>query len=90
MIDKNTGKAVPYANIWVEKERVGVSADSDGNFFIDRKDLIGKTLIVTSVAYERKTVVITSDILKIELIPVVYLISKRKMPTLAGLVHPGL
>ncbi len=62
MIDKNTGKAVSYANIWVEKERVGVSADSDGNFFVDRKDLIGKTLIVTSVAYEKKTAVITDDI----------------------------
>ncbi len=76
VVDKSTEKSVPYANIWVEKEGIGTSANADGNFTIETKDLRGKSLIVTSVAYQKQHILINDDVLKIELVPVVYVLDE--------------
>lgn len=71
IIDKSTEKEVPFANIWIEDENIGTTSDNDGKFSLNEK-VIGKSLIISAVGYERQEVQIESSDLTIYLIPKVY------------------
>jgi len=66
IIDKSTGKGVPYVNIWVEDENIGTTSDFYGKFKI-KGELLGKRLIFSAVGYERHKIEIKSNNLTIEL-----------------------
>ena len=52
VVEKKTGKAVPYASVRLLKENIAVSANEKGVFKLATKgDLITDTLIVTAVGY---------------------------------------
>jgi hypothetical protein len=51
--DSITGKPIPYANIWVENENIGVSTEENGEFVIHTNP--NKNLIFTALGFEKKT-----------------------------------
>ncbi len=71
IIDKSTGKGVPYVNIWIENENIGTTSDFYGKFLI-KGELTGKYLILSAVGYERQKVEINGNSLTIKLTPKTY------------------
>ena len=71
IIDKSTGKGVPYVNIWIENENIGTTSDFGGKFLI-KGELSGKYLILSAVGYERQSVEINGNSLTIKLTPKTY------------------
>ena len=71
VIDSETKKAVPFANIWVEKMDIGTTTNENGLFqFTDT--LLNKNLVVSSVGYETQKYLIGSSTVKVLLVPKVY------------------
>jgi len=75
VVDNNTGKPIPYVNIWVENKDIGVSSDINGKSNLDT-ELIGSTLVLSSIGYEQKKVQCINQELRIQLKPIVVEISE--------------
>jgi hypothetical protein len=71
ILNKETNAPVIFANIWVAGEDVGTTSDSLGYFRFE-KDFRNKSLIISSIGYERAEVLIDSTFLHIFLVPVMY------------------
>ena len=53
VVDENN-KPIPYVNIWVENENIGVSSEENGEFTINTTK--SKNLIFSALGYEKKTI----------------------------------
>ncbi|WP_066834540.1 carboxypeptidase-like regulatory domain-containing protein [Rufibacter ruber] len=67
--DKTTGKPVTYANIWVENENQGATSTEEGTFSFADSSAVGKTLVVSSLGYERGRFPISALRMKVQLQP---------------------
>lgn len=55
VVDASTGEGIPFAGIYFKNSTVGVSADLDGNFFLETRDTL--TLLSASIlGYEEKVI----------------------------------
>lgn len=71
IIDAETNKPLPYANIIYEPKSVGTAADGKGTFFIDVSDLKGTDkLTISFIGYEAKILTI-DEIRSQKIIPLV-------------------
>jgi hypothetical protein len=55
-----SGKPIPYVNIWVENENIGTTSEENGEFVIYPSSN-SKNLIFSAVGFEKKTVKITDS-----------------------------
>ena len=70
VVEKKTGKPIPFASVTLKKERVSVIAGEKGRFkLVSRKNLMNDTLLVTAVGYRslRIPVGTTRNFMKCEL-----------------------
>lgn len=75
VLDKDTGKPIPYVNISILESQVGTSSDEDGSFRLAIKsDDINKVIRLSSLGYESKEIKV-SQFLKSKKI---FLESKRE------------
>jgi hypothetical protein len=72
--DGLTGKPIPYVNIWVENENLGSTSEENGTFFINTASN-GKTLIFSTLGYEKKTIN-ASQAAEVILNPAAYLLNE--------------
>ena len=71
VIDFETSKPVPYANICIKDSNVGTTSNEKGEFTIAEKQE-NALLIVSSIGYEMETIAPKSEYVKIYLTPKVY------------------
>lgn len=71
VVDKETGKPIEYANIWVEKQDIGTTSEQNGKFFFEQ-NILNQKLIVSAIGYEECKMLIESSNIKIELNPKTY------------------
>ncbi|MFB9861851.1 carboxypeptidase-like regulatory domain-containing protein [Rufibacter immobilis] len=69
VLDKATGKPVAYANIWVENENIGATSSEKGEFQLAQINLLGKTLVISCLGYEKAQVAISDRNLRVLLKP---------------------
>lgn len=71
ILDKSSRKPVPYVNIWIEGEQIGVSSEENGTFLINVKaaDYAKKYLSISSVGYLKGRSLITNAQMIVELTP---------------------
>ncbi len=75
IVDSQTKKPIPFANIWVENLDIGTTSTESGLFqFADT--LLNKNLVVSSVGYETQHYKITSHEVKVLLVSKVYELSE--------------
>ena len=55
VVDASTGEGIPFAGIYFKNSTVGVSADLDGNFFLETRDTLTQ-LSASILGYEEKVV----------------------------------
>jgi CarboxypepD_reg-like domain len=53
--DSISGKPIPYVNIWVENENIGITAEENGEFTIGTSEK-NKNLIFSVLGFEKKTI----------------------------------
>ena len=53
--DSVTKEPIPFANIWVENELTGATSDEHGEYEF-KNTVTGKTLVISSIGYEEKTI----------------------------------
>ena len=75
VVDKKSGKAIAYANIWVKDQNIGTTSDEKGQFTF-KENLIKKTLFVSAIGYESLQKNVDQGNLTIELNPKTYLIEE--------------
>jgi hypothetical protein len=68
--DSISGKPIPFANIWVENENSGATAEEDGTFIIKTTSK-SKNLLISAIGYEKKKSAI-SDNIEVKLKPTDY------------------
>jgi len=75
VIDAQSNNPIPYVNIWVENEEKGTTSDKNGYFSL-KDSLKHKTLIISSIGYEKQKIVVNKPFMTILLKPVVYAIEE--------------
>ncbi len=52
VVDSITGEAIPFATIFLQESRIGVYANSDGDFRLPHSlDILSDSLVVTCIGY---------------------------------------
>lgn len=71
LLDQSSGRPVPYANIWIEGERIGISSEEDGSFRINVKaeDYVKRYLTISCVGYSNRRSEITTLPMTVRLSP---------------------
>ena len=73
VLDSDSKKPIPYANIWIGNLNVGTTSDTKG-FFSFSEDLSGKTLIISALGYSSDSLIIQSSQINVYLKPRRYII----------------
>ena len=78
VVNKSSGQPVPYANIWIEGENIGISSEEDGSFRLNVKavDYAKKYLITSCMGYVTLRSEVSDSIMKVELSPTSYLLKE--------------
>lgn len=71
VMDRIYGVPVRNANIRIEGRNIGTTSDIKGGFSLP-EDILNKTLIVSAIGYETKSVVVVKKVIRIDLIVKVY------------------
>src|SRR5687767_2512693 len=80
-----TGKPVPFASVTIKGANIGANADADGKFFLKNVPS-GSTLVISSVGFDTKEVVIgTSDVVNVTITPVVGAMSEVVVTSAFGI-----
>lgn len=75
IIEKSSGKPVPYVNIWLESEKRGTTSDVRGNFSFEEADS-SKAIIISAIGYEVRKIVIGNLPDTVQLIPITTLLEE--------------
>ena len=78
ILDKSSGKPVPYASIWIEGEQIGTTSEEDGSFHLNVKseDYLKRYLTISCVGYLKSKNEIAVVPIKVELSPASYLLKE--------------
>jgi len=71
IFDQNDLTPISFVNIWVKGENIGTTSNNAG-FFLIKDTLSGKSLIFSSIGYEREILTVTDTILEVYLKPLTY------------------
>jgi hypothetical protein len=78
IINQKDKKLIPYANIWIENENVGTTADENGKFELPNfKE--NQRLIINALGYQNITLAFADAKDVIELLPIVYELNEVKV-----------
>lgn len=75
ILDSETNNPIEYVNIWIGDEEIGTTTDKDGLFFFIQ-DVKNKSLIISSIGYEKKEIQIDTSYVKIYLTPKSYMLEE--------------
>jgi hypothetical protein len=91
VLDKATGKPIPYAGIWLNNEDKGTTSEPDGTFQLKTPDPANKTLVVSAAGYENALVAAGPDLrllLNPSPPPVPKTAARRQLPSRKKVVGP--
>jgi hypothetical protein len=58
--DSVTQQPVPFVNIWIDGETIGTTSNENGEYLF-KQDIIGKRIVLSSIGYKKKTIVVISE-----------------------------
>ena len=71
VIDSLTGVAIPYVNIWIENEELGVTSNEEGKFYFKNLDS-NKVVIFSAIGYRSKKIELFNTGNVVKLSPIAY------------------